>query len=246
MLSVVVPAFEAARFLDDSLRRLRGFLADTGHDWELVLVDDGSGDETAAIAARHHNEEPRVKLVRLAENSGKGAAVRAGVEVASGQRILICDADLAVPLLHTGPLFALLDAGNDLAVGSRTLAGAELVGRRPFHRRVARWVFNTTVRLLRLSDLSDTQCGFKLLTAAAAQSIMPRLKTSRFAFDVEVLFLARRLGYAVAEAPVSVREDLPSTVRPIVDGSRMFWDLATMRVWAWMGRYDRPPSPGEG
>jgi dolichyl-phosphate beta-glucosyltransferase len=194
---------------------------------DVIFVDDGSPDDTADIlnACLVDRDDPRLRLLRHTVNRGKGFAVKTGMREASGDLILMSDADLSTPLEDWRTLYAALRAGADIACGSRAVPGAHIGKPPPLFRRLLSRVFNWLVRAAGVHGIRDTQCGFKLFTAEAAQAVFSRLRTDRFAFDVEVIARARDLGYRVAEVPVNWDYRGHSTVRVFSSGGRMVWDL---------------------
>jgi len=200
-LSIVIPAYREEKRLPPTLAKIAEYLsAHPGLALEVVVVDDGSPDRTAAVAEEAGRDLGlSLRVVRFPENRGKGAAARAGALAAEGTLVLVSDADLSTPIAEWEKL---RNAGSDVAIGSR--AGDESlvkVAQSPY-RRLAGKIFNQLVRLVALPGISDTQCGFKLFTRAAAQEVFARTTIDRFAWDVEALLLARRLGFSIAEVPV--------------------------------------------
>jgi len=225
-LSIVIPAFDEASRLGATLDRVLAWADDDGRPCEVVVVDDGSRDATSAVASSRG--DGRVRLVRLPENRGKGAALRAGVLASRGELVLLTDADLSTPIAEVARLEQAL-AGADVAIGSRAVAGARIVEHQPFWREWSGRLFNRLLRLSAVGELRDTQCGFKLLRGDVARELFPRLTIERFAYDVELLWLARRRGYRVREVGVEWRNDLSSRVRLWRDGPRMLLDVARFR-----------------
>jgi dolichyl-phosphate beta-glucosyltransferase len=238
VLSVVVPAFnEAARILR-TINDIRQEMTRLGVDAELIVVDDGSVDETAAIVAQVAQYDVRVRLVR-ATHAGKGATVRRGMLEARGTWRFLADADLSMPISE---LKRFLDvaapAGDaDVIVGSREANGARRVGE-PWSRHVIGRVFNWAVRMLVLQGIDDTQCGFKLFSARAAQLLFPLQQLNGFGFDVEILFLARRAGLVIREIPITWVYGRGSKVN-VTSGARAFLDLLAIRWYQLRGAY--PP-----
>jgi dolichyl-phosphate beta-glucosyltransferase len=225
-LSVVIPAFNEESRLGPTLERVRAHLAARGGELEIIVVDDGSTDGTAAVA-RAAGAPGRV--IELGRNRGKGAAVRAGMLAATGARILFSDADLATPIDELAKLEGHLDAGYDIAIASRALAQSDIRVRQHPIRELMGRTFNVVVRSLLLGGIRDTQCGFKLFTAAAAHDLFGRATLDGFAFDVEILHLARN-RYRIAEVPVVWRHVEESKVSPGTDAARMFLDLVRLRL----------------
>jgi dolichyl-phosphate beta-glucosyltransferase len=226
-LSIVVPAFDEELRLGAALDRLAAWSAEDARALEIVVVDDGSRDRTAEVAA-----EPRavdVRLVRLAENRGKGAALKAGVAVARGELVLVTDADLSTPIAEIARLEAAL-GDADVVLGSRAVAESRLVVRQSLWRETAGKLFNRVVQLLGIRGVADTQCGFKLLRGEAARELFALLTIDRFAYDVELVWLARRLGFRVCEVGVEWRNDPASRVRFARDAPLMLLDVVRFRL----------------
>jgi dolichyl-phosphate beta-glucosyltransferase len=229
-LSIVVPAYNEAARLPETLRAIAAYLARRSFSSEIIVVDDGSADGTAAIAAAAIPAS--CGRVLREPHRGKGASVRAGMLAATGERVLFTDADLAVPIEETDQLLAALDAGFGVVIGSREGEGASREGE-PAFRHVMGRVFNRLVRLIAVPGIDDTQCGFKLFRADAVTAIVPRLRlygadapvvrgARVTGFDVEVLVIARRQGFRIREEPVRWRYGVQSKVRPVAD---TFWNL---------------------
>jgi dolichyl-phosphate beta-glucosyltransferase len=227
-LSVVIPAFDERERIGASLDSMRGWLEERHPSHEVLVVDDGSRDETAAIVARAAERWPRLQLLRLDANRGKGAATQRGVLQARGAWVLCSDADLSTPIEEADRL---LEAGRraDVVIGSRSIEGADITRRQPLHRVLMGRVFNIATRAVTPGHHADTQCGFKLFRRDPARDVFSRLTIEGFAFDVEVLYLAHRLGYRVAEVPVTWHNDERSSVRIWRDPAKMFVDIFQIR-----------------
>jgi dolichyl-phosphate beta-glucosyltransferase len=233
-LSVVVPAFNEARRLPATLDRIARFLMDAPA-WvpaEILVVDDGSRDETALVA---EGFEPPAGVVtrtlRLGVNRGKGAAVRTGLAASRGAWVLISDADLAAPIEDLDVLRA---AGVDFAVGSRALRRELISRRQPWTRDLMGRSFNLLLHILRLTEMHDTQCGFKLIEGNLARQLAGRLRLDGFAFDVEMLARARKLGRTIREVPVRWEHVDESRVRAVRHSLQMARDVLRLRVWLWL------------
>jgi len=236
-LSVVIPAYNEARRLPRTLPRVLEYLDALGEGVEVIVVDDGSTDGTAEVVAALAHGDPRVTVLRGAVNRGKGASVRRGVLAAREEDVLFTDADLSAPIEEAAKLRAQLAAGHDVAIGSRRLDRSDVRVRQPWLRGLAGHGWSWLVSLCFLPGIRDSQCGFKAFRRAAATALFGRQRLDGFAFDVEVLWLARRLGYRVIEVPIVWRDDPESHLRLVRDSLGMLLDLARVRVGAWRGHY---------
>jgi dolichyl-phosphate beta-glucosyltransferase len=237
-LSVVIPCFNEADRLPATLARVCGYLGTRGRSHEIVVVDDGSTD-TTADAARAAGDV--VRVLRHHPNRGKGYATRRGMLAATGEKRLMTDADLSTPIEELASLEAALDRGCDVAIGSRAVAGARIEVRQPAYREAMGRLFNLLVRALLLPGLFDTQCGFKLFTAEAAEAAFSACRLDGFSFDVEALYAAHRRGLRIAEVPVVWRNDAATRVS-LGGGGAAFLDLLRIRFRALRGAY----GPGAG
>jgi dolichyl-phosphate beta-glucosyltransferase len=189
-LSVVVPAYNEEARLGASLKRMVAYFDTQPYTVEILVVDDGSDDATVGVVQQIAACRPQVRILSYPVNSGKGHAVRYGVLRATGDRILFCDADLATPIEEVERLLAKLDAGYDIAIGSRDVAGSELLKRQSLLREFGGRCFNKLVQLIAVPGIHDTQCGFKLFSHNAATVVFEQCRIDHFAFDVEVLYLS--------------------------------------------------------
>ena len=235
-LSVVIPAYNEERRLPGTLRSVVEYLRPRGTAFEILVVDDGSTDGTAAKVEAF--ADPAVQLLRGQENRGKGHAVRTGMLKARGARRLMTDADLSTPIADLGRLEEALGRGFDVAIGSRALPGSNVEVRQGAFREGMGRVFNVGVRLLLLPDLRDTQCGFKLFTAEAARVAFGASRLEGFCFDVEALVVARQHGLRIVEVPVTWRNDIATRVG-LTKGAQAFIDLARIRWSRSRGTYGR-------
>lgn len=232
-LSIVIPAYnEQARLPRTVLETIRWCTTEQ-IKFELLLVDDGSEDETLRLARLFEESDCRVKAIAC-PHTGKGAAVRMGMLNAKGQFVLFMDADGATPLTEIPRLLNAVKSGTDVAIGSRVVRQpGEVEVRTSIHRRLIGRTFSFFVGLFALEGVADTQCGFKMFRQEASQAIFSRQKTIGFAFDVEILFVARHLALSIAEIPVNWVAQPGSKVNLAIDSMKMLWDIALIR---WLHR----------
>jgi glycosyltransferase involved in cell wall biosynthesis len=237
MLSVVVPAYNEETRLVGTLTELMAHLDASSVKYEVIVVDDGSSDGTAAVVQRLSAAFPRLSLID-AEHHGKGHAVRTGVLAARGSRIVFCDADLPVP---PADVMRVAECLQDcpIVVGSREGPRATRLGE-PHLRHFMGRVFNAVVRAVAVPGIQDTQCGVKGFTAESARAVFSRQTIDGFGFDVEVLYIAKRCGYEIAEVPVTWSYRALSRVDPVADSLRMLRDVVRVRLQDLRGRYDWP------
>ena len=246
-LSIVIPAYNEEQRLGPTLSAIDSHLAEAATTAELIVVDDGSQDATTATAeAFIPASNLTLKVLRQEKNRGKGACIRTGVEAATGQFVLFTDADLSTPIDEWLKLKAAIEAGHQVAIGSRGLSTSQIEVHQPWYRESMGKVFNLLIRMLGLSGFKDTQCGFKLFTSDAAHAIFSRLTLDRFGFDVEALLIADRLGYKTAEVPVIWRDAGGSRVHAVRDSTLMAWDLLTIKSRDLAGRYKSSPTHDHG
>jgi glycosyltransferase involved in cell wall biosynthesis len=240
VISVVIPAYSEERRIAASLAAITSYLEHGQEDYEILVVDDGSRDATAATVEQALPAAGgRVRLLRMPENRGKGAAVRAGVLASRGAEVLFCDADLATPIEELAKLRASLSDGYDIVIGSRALVGSDIRVRQHATRELMGRTFNVIVRMLLIGGIRDTQCGFKLFRGPAARELFAAASVDGFAFDVEILLLSRS-RYRVTEVPVVWRHVEPSKVSPGRDAARMLVDVLKL---SWRRRGPRWQMP---
>lgn len=236
--SIIIPAYNECDRLAASLDAILRFVAEQRWQAEVLVVNDGSRDRTAEIVLEYARRDARVHLLENPGNRGKGYSVRNGMKQARGDLLLFTDADLSSPITEAKKLFAALEAGADVAIGSRWLDPATQTERQSRFRQLAGRSFNLLLRLVLGLRYKDTQCGFKAFTAQAARQIFPRQRIERWGFDPEILFLARKLGLTVREVAVEWAHDDRSKIHPFTDGPRMFLEMAKVRWNDWTGKYD--------
>jgi len=229
-ISVIIPAYNEENRIGLTLARTLAYLKAQHPSSEILVVDDGSTDQTSSLVQDLIPSEPTVRYLRQHERRGKGGAVRRGVLESNGTYILYMDADLATPIEEIDKLLPYLHQGADIVIGSRGLPDSDIRKRQPRYRELMGRGFNVLVRALLLGGISDTQCGFKLFKKEAAQAIFEKQQLDSFAFDVEVLLLARKLGFKVQEVAVIWHHEENSKVSPSSDAARMFKDIVKLRL----------------
>ena len=244
-LALVIPAYNEADRIATTIATAGAFLAAQPFPTELIVVDDGSTDDTAARARAALAGLPAARLITI-PHAGKAAALRAGLVAATTDHVAFSDADLATPLTYLTELRSAIAAGAAIAIGSREGAGAARHGE-PEYRHLMGRAFNALVRFLLLPDIDDTQCGFKLFRRDALAAILPRSRLYRdagtvtgprvTAFDVELLVVGRHLGFRIAVVPVSWTYGQQSKVHPARDTWQNLRDVLTVRWHVWRGRY---------
>ena len=239
-LSIVIPAYNEESRIEPTIRDIVGYCRGAGRNFELILVDDGSQDGTSALGWKLSKEFPELRLIRLAANHGKGYSVRTGVVNAVGRTVLFADADGATPISEIERLEAALDSGADVAVGSRAIRAEGVTVRAKVYRHLIGRTFHLLVEWLADGGVKDTQCGFKMFRSEVAQDLFSRMRMNGFSFDVEVLLMARRRGYHVAEVPVNWTHQAGSKVRLTSDSIRMAADLVRIRTHCLSGQYEVP------
>lgn len=237
-ISIVIPAFNESARLGPTLDRVLEFICEQSWDVEVIVVDDGSRDGTAELVREYARRSPIVRLVQNEGNRGKGYSVRNGVLHAQGAIVLFTDADLSSPIEEAPKLIAALEAGADVAIGSRWVRSDLQTQRQSVARQVMGRTFNLLLRALLSLDFKDTQCGFKAFRRTAAITLFSLQRTEGWGFDPEILFLANRLGFRVAEIPVVWAHDEGSRIRPVVDGMMMLWEMLRIRWAALSGLYE--------
>jgi len=230
VLSIVVPAYNESGRLPGSLRRMREHFDAAGEEYEVIVVDDGSADETYASSVELARGWPQLRVLRFTRNRGKGAAVREGMLAARGEHRLFSDADLSTPLDELPRLREKLTGATRVAIASRGLRDSQIEVHQQKRRELMGRTYNKLLQLLVLRGVHDSQCGFKVFTADAAVACFEPLRTMRFGFDAEVLVRARAHGWEIAEVPVRWRHVEASRVNSLRDSSRMLFDLVRLRL----------------
>jgi dolichyl-phosphate beta-glucosyltransferase len=240
--SLVIPAYNESSRIENCVREVASWARahPGGKDWEVLLVDDGSTDDTAERAKRvASSEKLALRVLSYSPNRGKGAAIREGVLASSGDPVLVSDADLSTPLSEFAKLAGRLPT-HPVAIGSRALEEELVRKKQAPHRILLGKAGNGIIRLFAVPGIRDTQCGFKLFQGDAARELFREARVNRFAWDVEILYLARRRGLAIAEVPVLWFNSPESKVRVVRDALQTLWDVVRIR---WMHRSPATPRP---
>ena len=235
--SIIIPAYNEAQRIGATLEKIISYVSQQSWQVELIVVNDGSRDNTVEVVNRYKSRAPYLRIVENPGNRGKGYSVRNGMLHASGDLLLFTDADLSAPIYEAKKLFDAIAAGADVAIGSRWLVRALQKERQPFHRELLGRAFNVALHLVLGLKYKDTQCGFKAFTRESAQLIFPNLKIEHWGFDPEILFLAKRLKLKVAEIPVEWAHDDRSHINPVKDGIRMLGEMVRVRLNSVGGKY---------
>ena len=244
--SIVIPAYNESRRIKPTLRKVLAYVANQGWDAEVIVVNDGSLDNTADIVRGYAEQNSALRLIENPGNRGKGFSVRNGMRHARGEIMLFSDADLSAPIEESANLFQAISAGADVTIGSRWLLPDLQIQPQSLHRQLFGRIFNLALRLALGLRFKDTQCGFKAFNRRAVDSIFPLQRIERWGFDPELLFLAEKRGLKVVEVPVRWAHEAGGSIHPVRDGLRMLFEVLKIR-WYWMmGKYsDRTPSPFE-
>lgn len=247
--SVVIPAFNESDKITSTLTQVVAFMSTFCDSYEVLVVDDGSSDNTADLVDAYLIDHPEVRIIRN-PHKGKGPAIWTGVNEAAGEYIYLADADLAAPISEIKKFSVWAKEHDfDLVIASREGMGAKRVGE-PFYRHLMGRVFNLIVQVVLLPGIKDTQCGFKLFKSAAAKDIFSRLeiygpeakerkKAYLGAFDVEVLFLAKKLGYKIKQVPIVWTFVRTTRLNPLSDSFNMARDVLKVRINYLKGNYKK-------
>jgi dolichyl-phosphate beta-glucosyltransferase len=238
--SIIIPAYNESARITTSLDKLLAHIAQERWSAEVLVVNDGSRDNTADIVRRYARQNPNVRLVENPGNRGKGYSVRNGMLSATGDVLLFTDADLSAPIREASKLFAAIASGADVAIASRWLQRELQTEKQPMYRRVFGRMFNLLLRVVLGLSYKDTQCGFKAFTRNAAMEIFPRQQIEGWGFDPELLFLAKKFNLRVQEVPVEWAHDAGSKINPLVDGLKMFTEILRIRWTDLRGQYKAP------
>ena len=238
--SIVLPAYNESERVAATLQKISAHAAQRHWEAEIIVVNDGSTDATAAIVQSHAARCPAVRLVENPGNRGKGYSVRNGMLQAKGDVLLFSDADLSSPIAEADKLFAAIADGADVAIGSRWIDVELQTKRQPLYRQLFGRMYNLALRLILGLRFKDTQCGFKAFNRHAADTLFPMQEIERWGFDPELLYLARRFHLKVKEVPVEWAHREGTRINPLRDGLRMLLEMVKVRWNALSGKYNGP------
>ncbi len=237
-LSIVIPAYNEENRIKNTLLSINDYLSNNEINAEIIVVSDGSKDQTVDIVKSYQNKIPNLRVINLGKNAGKGAAVKQGIIASKGKLILFTDADNSTPIEEFTKLQKKLTENNaQIAIGSRYMNDSSVKIKQPTYRIFLGRAGNLLIRIFLIDGIRDTQCGFKLFTSDAAKNIFHFQKVKRFGFDMEALVVASHLGYKIIEVPVSWFNSVESRVRPIKDAIITLKDLVYIKLNLWSGRY---------
>jgi dolichyl-phosphate beta-glucosyltransferase len=228
-VSLIIPAYNEEERIGPTLTKIISYLSSRPYEGEIVVVDDGSTDSTVKEAMAHSGGPVPLRVVENPGNKGKGYSVRHGMREGRGEFLIFSDADLSTPIEETEKVLRAHSRGSDVVVASRRLARSVLEIKQPWYREFMGRSFNLVVQTFAVRGISDTQCGFKGFTRDAAAAVFSKAVIDRFGFDVEILFLARKLGFTVKEIPVRWIDSPFSRVDPLRDPYRMFMEVLKVR-----------------
>jgi len=235
--SIIIPAYNEGARLDATLSKVLRYVAQQKWDAEVIVVNDGSQDNTIEIVRDHIQKNSTLHLIENPGNRGKGYSVRNGMMNALGEVLLFSDADLSSPIEEAPKLLAAIEQGADIAIGSRWMQSELQTQRQPLYRQLFGRIFNLMLRLILGLQFKDTQCGFKAFSRRAAQAIFSQQKIERWGFDPELLYLAKKYGFKVVEVPVAWAHSAGTRISPLRDGTRMLVEMLKIRWNALTGKY---------
>lgn len=231
MISIVIAAYNEAQRIEKTLVKIKAYLDARNFVYEIIVVDDGSTDNTRQVAIGYQPEIINLNVIGYADNKGKGYALRQGVLASKGESVLVSDADLSTPIEELSSMLPLITThAYDVVIGSRGLNPETIIKKQPWWRQGMGKIFNRMVRLLVLEGFKDTQCGFKLFSGETARTLFKNARVNRFAYDVEILALAMKSRYRVIEVPVKWLNSPASKVHPVFDSLQMLFDLVKIRL----------------
>ncbi len=235
-ISVILPAYNEEKRIGESLKKILHFLGGKFEDFEVIVVDDGSIDNTADLAKKYCRQ--KVRLIQNRINMGKGYSIKKGLVAAKYQFALCSDCDLATPIEELGNFIEVISQGYDIVIGSRNLSKSKIKVGQPLYRKLMGKAYPILTTILGLTNFKDTQCGFKLYRSDIAKKIVKSQTIDRFSFDVEMLLIAKKMSCRIKEIPVEWNNKNGSKVNLIRDPASMLIDLIKIRINEMLGRYN--------
>ncbi|OGP11042.1 MAG: hypothetical protein A3G39_10180 [Deltaproteobacteria bacterium RIFCSPLOWO2_12_FULL_43_16] len=235
-LSIIIPAYNEEKRIGGTLIKMLNYLSAKNYSWEIILVDDGSADRTIEKAKEIIKDE-RLKVLKNPINHGKGYSVKKGILASKGQIILFSDADLSTPIEELDNMLSWIERGCDIVIGSRALPESVIKLSQPWHRQTMGKIFNLIVRMFVLSEIKDTQCGFKCFKSETTFKIFNLQRLNGFAFDVEILYIAKKFGLTIKEQPVKWINSPDSKVNLFKGPLSMLRELLTIKLYDIKGYY---------
>ena len=226
--SIVIPSYNEASQIRSTLETIKAYMDSRNHKWEIIVVNDGSKDATEKIVKTFRLSEPRVQIVTI-PHSGKGWAVKTGMHKASGKLRFMCDADLSMPINEIEKFFTAISKGCDIVIGSRELSESKRFNEPKIRHFIGR-VFNFFAKKVSLTNFNDTQCGFKCFKEVAADLIFPQQASKGFAFDIEILKLAKKANFRITEIPIVWYHKRPSKLKIHIDTIKMIKDTFLIAI----------------
>lgn len=236
-LSLIIPAYNEESRLSSTLNTVDAYLSGLGKSYEIIVVNDGSSDDTQKVLKEQIARTSALRIISYKDNCGKGYAVRQGIFASRGDYVMFSDADLSAPIDELPKLLNAVENGYDVAVGSRAVKGAVIPVHQPLYRELGGKGLNLVIRALAVPGIHDTQCGFKLFKGDVAREVFAKCFLDGWSFDVEILYLSKRLGYTVAEIPVKWAHSEGSKLHPFTAGIKVIKDIIRLRLH----RYDLEP-----
>ncbi|MCX7991067.1 MAG: glycosyltransferase family 2 protein [Proteobacteria bacterium] len=235
-ISVVIPAYNEELLIADTVKNIAKYLTDNKYTWEIIVVNDGSKDRTEEILKELSHKINQLKIIKHKINEGKGKSVKDGIFLSEGRVILFTDADLSAPMENLKGMKEELDKGSDIVVASRLAEGAK-IKKRPLHRKIIGRMFNIIIGVIGFRGVKDTQCGFKLFKSDVAKEIFKKSRINGYAFDVEILHIAKIRGFKIKEYPVLWIDREDSKMKIIRDAFRMLREVLKIKYYDKKGLY---------
>jgi dolichyl-phosphate beta-glucosyltransferase len=231
-LSIIIPAYNEEKRIAASLEKICAYFEDKGLEYEVILVDDGSTDGTVTVSKNSRlSGVGKLRIIRNPGNRGKGFSVKSGILASHGEYVLFTDADLSTPITEFEKLFSAMGQEHDIVMASRSVRDSRLKVPQPWYRQTMGRIFNLFVKALLFSEHNDTQCGFKLLKGDPARKIAAKMNIAGFCFDVEMIYIAKKMGYSVCEVGVTWENSIESKVTIVNSSLSMFTDLLRIKRW---------------